>query len=79
MKHSVVLKCYGCLKEKQPHDCFCVVNSTGYFLYLAPLFLERTKLFKLLCVFLKMNEISLSLQVKQWTVFIGSDKILALK
>ena len=33
-----------------------------------------------LCVFfLKMNEISLSLHVKQWTVFIGSDKILALK
>ena len=33
-----------------------------------------------LCVcFWKMNEISLSLQVKQWTVFIGSDKILALQ
>ena len=79
MKHSVGLKCHGWLKEKQLRDCFCVVNSTGYFFYLAPLFLERTKLFKLVCVFLKMNEISLSLQVKQWTIFIGSGKILAPK
>lgn len=79
MKHSVGLKCHGWLKEKQPRDCFCVVNSTGCLFYLAPLFLERTKLFKLVCVFLKMNEISLSLQVKQWTIFIGSGKILALK
>lgn len=80
MKHSVELKCCGCLKEKQPHDCFCVVNSTGYFFLPGAIVPWKNKVVQTcVCVFLKMNEISLSLQVKQWTVFIGGDKILALK
>lgn len=40
---------------------------------------RKNKVVQTCVCFLKMNEISLSLQVKQWTIFIGSGKILAPK